>query len=174
LKKGTTLKTFGRIFAIVCLCLGLALCLLPMTGCAVGFTDDGNAVAGVDLGGGVPGAESTFRAAADFLPPPWNYVAGGVISLLGLGGASASARAAERRSEERARTLAERERAEALRLAEEARQREHAAWDEAQRAANAGRDFADAQYTQGQLESGMAAGGAGSTVVRTRPAGGAA
>lgn len=86
----------------------LILSALLLTSCAAGRADDGSIITGFKIAAMPETAGEFAKAASDFLPPPWNLIAGGAASLL-LGG-TATATVAARRS----------------------RAREDAAWDEAE------------------------------------------
>lgn len=122
---------------VICATLGaVALIVLCATGCAVGFKEDGTPVAGLAVGEANPETIGEFfHAAGSFLPAPFNYIAAGVATLIGGGGIAAAARR---------RTKSD---------ADEARAREDAAWDEAQRNANSARDVADHHYDLARAES---------------------
>lgn len=72
--------------------VALALVAILGPGCATGRTPDGRPIAGFPLGEPMPeGLGEAAQAAAGFLPPPFNWIAGGVVTALGIGGPVAAA-----------------------------------------------------------------------------------
>lgn len=84
------------------------IAIAALGGCAAGRADDGSIITGFKVGSLPESAGEFAQAAAGFLPPPWNLIAGAGASLL-LGGTATATVAARR-----------------------ARAREDAAWDESE------------------------------------------
>ena len=101
-------------------CMAAAL-LLFVSGCAAGRGPNGEIITGIEVGRLPEQAGEFLGSAASLLPPPWNYAAGGVLALLGIGGPAAAARASAKASG------AERVKSEADRAYEEGRAAEREA-----------------------------------------------
>lgn len=81
----------------------LALPLLVASGCAVGRNEQtGAIILGIEAGRLTETAGQALGAAAGFLPPPFNYIATGAVSLLGLGGAAKIGSTVAHRARDRA------------------------------------------------------------------------
>ena len=124
-------KTAGKVVlaaVAVLVLIGVVIGLLVSPGC-VAYRDEltGSVGVGIELDK-LPETASQFgRLAADLLPPPFNYIAGGIATLvLGGGGAAVAKRSADK-----------------------ARQREREEWDAAQRDAELSHARRDAAFDEG-------------------------
>lgn len=70
-----------------------AYAIILLGGCAVGRTNSGGIVAGIEVGALPDGAGEFAQQAAGLLPPPWGGIASAALGVLGLGGAAAAAHA---------------------------------------------------------------------------------
>lgn len=137
----SVLRKIGAVILaglLLLLAVGVLAGLFLSPGCGVSalYTADGKAVPALQLGEGMPSEVGQFaKAAADFLPPPFNYIVGGIATLV-LGGGGAAV---------------------AKRNADKARQREHAAWDESQQVARIERAERDASFDEGTQRAAVTA-----------------
>lgn len=106
---------------------GVLVGMLVSPGCAAGRGPSGEVIVGFDVAKLPETASESLNAAADFLPPPFNYLAGGIATLVLGGGGAAIAR----------------------RRAEQAKRDADAAWDESNRNAELAHARRDAAFDEG-------------------------
>ncbi len=126
----SVLRTIGGVLlagVVLVALVGVLVGVLLSGGCAAGRGPGGEVIVGFDVAKLPETASESLNAAADFLPPPFNYLAGGIATLVLGGGGAAIAR----------------------RRAEQAKREADAAWDESNRNAELAHARRDAAFDEG-------------------------
>lgn len=72
--------------------LPIGACLLALAGCAAGHGPNGEVIVGWDVATLPETAKEALGAAGQLLPPPWNFVATGLLGLAGTAAATYGAK----------------------------------------------------------------------------------